>query len=170
MTLRRFLMLTIPAASLSVLYALPWYWGDVQASREAIYPTVKPFVYRALMPFIGQVFDFGFRLDLLVIGLIAVSGAAFILALYYMASASYTIDGWGELKLIAIFGGYLMAFCKYPKVYDLMSAALFTLCLAFLARGMLGMYLIAFVIAALNRETIILIVPVFIGYLWSRYG
>lgn len=168
MTLRRFLMLTIPAASLSVLYSLPWYWGDPQASHEAIYPTVKPFVYRALMPFIGQAFDFGFRLDLLVIGLIALSGAAFILALHYLASAFYIIDRWGELKLIAIFGGYLVAFCRYPKIYDLMSAALFTLCLAFLARGMLGMYLIAFTLAAVNRETIILLVPVFIGYLWSR--
>jgi hypothetical protein len=170
MTLRRFLMLTLPAVSLSVLYASPWYWGDMQASHEAIYPPIKPFVYRALMPFIAQklLAISGQRLDVLVISLIAISGAAFILALHYLAQTFYTIDRWGELKLIAVFGGYLMAFSKYPKIYDLMSAALFTLCLAFLARGMYGAYLLAFVFAVANRETAILLLPVMVVWMWSR--
>lgn len=159
-------MLTIPAAFLSAVYAANWFWGDVPVSHEAIYPTVKPFVYRALMPLIGQLLAVsGLQLDVIVIALIALSGAAFIITLDYLAVTFYTLKEW---ELVAIFGGYLMAFSKYPKIYDLMSAALFTLCLAFLARGMYGAYLVAFVFAAVNRETAVLLIPVTAIYLWSQ--
>lgn len=159
-------MLTIPAASLSAVYAARWYWGDVPASYEAIYPPIKPFVYRALMPLIGQLLAVsGQRLDLIVISLIAISGAVFILSLDYLAQTFYALKEW---ELVAIFGGYLAAFCQYPKIYDLMSAALFTLCLAFAARGMWAAYLMAFVFAAANRETAVLLIPVTALYLWSK--
>lgn len=165
--MKRFLMLAIPAFALSLCYAWPWYFGDLQSSHQAIYPQIKPFVYRALMPWIAQavLWVAPVRLDILTLILISLSGVAFILALWYLAESFYSVKEW---QVIALFGGYVALFCRYPKIYDLMSAALFTLCLAFMARGMWGAYLLTFALAVVNRETALLLIPVTVAWIWSR--
>ena len=162
MTIKRFLMLTLPAAGFSLLYSYPWYWGDMQASHEAIYPPIRPFVYRALMPWIAQAVLWlaPVRLDALTLALIALSGAAFIVGLWYWTG--------NEIASVLLFCGYVVAFCRYPKIYDLASAALWTFCLLFLQRGQYLAYLIVFVLACLNRETAVLLVPVSLVYLWVK--
>jgi hypothetical protein len=61
-----------------------------------------------------------------------------------------------------------MIFQRYVKPYDLPTAAFFTLAVAFLARRQLGAYLLVFLLSSFNRETTILLLPVFLVYGWSR--
>ena len=53
-------------------------------------------------------------------------------------------------------------------IYDFPQLALFTLALALLADGRWGAYLIAFTIGLTNKETAVLLLPVFLVWAWGR--
>lgn len=173
--MKRFFMLALPAAFLAVCYAAPWYWNDAQQAQQAIYPPVKPFIFRVLMPWLAQriLRLIPMRTDLLVILMIAASGVLFALALWKLAESlrlTWVLESrQPELIIIALFGAYLAVFCKYPKLYDLMSAALFTLCLYYLVREQFFHYMICFALASLNRETAFFLLPIFAVYGWRHF-
>lgn len=148
--------LSFAAMLLTIPYAAQWYYQDIDAAQEALYPPIKPFAYRVLLPWIGQglLRIFPFRLDLLVIALMVISGIAFMFSLHYLYFTFYPFTRWTELQLIAMYGVFVALFSRYPKIYDLAAAALFTFSLASLARRRYREYLVIFAIATLNRETI----------------
>jgi len=123
----------------------------------------KPFVYRALIPFLARlVSSFGIRIDLALTLVITVSGIGFYLALRELYFYLYRHDAKGEIYLVcAVMVGLILFF--YPRMtYDLMTAFLFTLAFLFIIQGKDWQYLVVFILSCFNRETTFLLIIVYV--------
>lgn len=74
-------------------------------------------------------------------------------------------EGITALILLSVF---TMIFQRYLKPYDLPTAIFFTLALVFLAQNKMAVYLLIFLLSTINRETTILLLPVFIIFYWNH--
>lgn len=166
---RKNLFLSISAFILSVVYAVPYYWQQVEFSRIMLEgQNSKPYIVRVLAPLIARWFvALGARDDIAVILVIALSGIAFVFALRYLIQSLYQPK---HLELIVLLGLsiFVILFENYRKIYDLSTAFFFTLGLALMVRHRILAYLIVFALATLNRETTILMTGVFVVYFYNK--
>lgn len=91
-------------------------------------------------------------------------------------SSTPSIDRDLKIFILATAGvlTFMVVFLNQCKVYDLATAAFISLGLGLMARGKLLHYLLMFVVANFNRETMFLLTMVFIVYFfwrleWKRY-
>lgn len=142
-----------------------WYLRVVAYSQDD-----RPFVYRALVPYLSRLLENVTGVDVILCLFVVITLSGF--GMYY--SVRYLIRTYDNspkadlLAFLACVVVFLTSFV-FMKVYDLTTAALFTFCIALLARKKHGVFYIVFLIASVNRETtILLLVLFFIYYLYGN--
>lgn len=90
--------------------------------------------------------------------------------LFYSLLYAFTLwqIGHAEIWTVALLAAFVVLFYAYPKPYDMLTAAFFTLAIVTLARNQLSAYLVIFFLSSLNKETTILLLPVFMIHYWRR--
>lgn len=166
MNVRTFAVLSVSAAMFSFLYAYPHYGTpDNQHAWRLLHG--KPFIYRALLITPLSFVDDAHKYTVAVL-VEVMSGVCMLLSWWYLASVFMPITPKVELFLILAFGLFTILFFHQAQLYDMLSATLFSLCLAFMQRGKYIAYLITFTLASLNRETAILLLPISALWLWRN--
>lgn len=145
------------------IVALPYYQlGDH-------YPLdSKPYVYRWLsLWLIDMIERIGFEYEFASLLFIGISGAVFVFAMLYLMHTVLPLAR-AELVSLLLLVVFTLLFQRYLKPYDLPTAAGFALALALLARWKFIAYLIVFLFLCLNRETAILLLPIYMLHFWKR--
>jgi hypothetical protein len=122
----------------------------------------RPFVYRILVPVLIRVAELILPLDArtLATAFMFLSLVGFVFALRYLYTTFWKPSPFMDLPSLASVLG-LVLLLQHQKLYDLTTLFLFTLALSFLARGRFRSFLVLFPFACLNRETSVLLIPVF---------
>lgn len=144
-------------------YAAIHWWNDPKYVGILVGTELeRPFVYRALMPSIIRWLSevTGFRHDYVAVVLAVIAGVCLTFSLVYFLSTFYHADVMEIYALGAIFL-FVILFQKYRMLYDLPNAVFFTLALAYMARRAWIPYLVIFTLSSFNRETTILLLPIF---------
>jgi len=141
----------------SFVWASVYFLGGIPAEL-----TLKPFVYRALVPLLASWIHFmGVPVGLSTVIVMTLSGMGLYLSLRELYFSLYREGKYSELYLVLTVCGGMLLFESYRKPYDLMTAWLFTWCfLLILKRNDLG-YLVVFILACINRETAFLLILVY---------
>lgn len=160
-------VLALYAWFVSMAYALPYYRNRIGGDFETY---MKPFVFRQLsIKLIEFLQSVGLSYETAALILIATSGAFFFFALLFMIRTSWGASSTTmEVLALLLLAGFMMVFQKHTKPYDLATAFFFTLALTFMARWNLIGYLLTFTLSCINKETTILLLPVFMVYYWRR--
>ena len=160
--------------------------------KDMVYGSAyKPFVYRALLPGAARIitglvpeelkskiiqlgllvpgWDGAFAVEYWVVCvLMFLSLLGFVFSLRFLFNSLYQPSEWA-IRLITITSlSFLPGFFLYVNyIYDFSTLFLFTLGLALLARGNWNLYLLVFFFGCLNKETIVLLIPVYFIYWWK---
>ena len=123
--------------------------------------TPKPYVYRVLTPTVARI---------LVWILHITPETAFTLVVVFSAVGMFyamrTLSPVMVAFLATEFVLFLMAY--QGKIYDMATGAGFALALGLLQHKQFSAYYVLFAIMVINRETTILLIPLFILYLWIK--
>lgn len=158
-------ILTICALFVSLVYALPYY------HMSDFYPLdTKPYVYRQLSLWSISLLDgIGFEYEFASMLFIAVSGAALVFALMFML-ITFDAPTLFELRALGLLALFTIVFQRYLKPYDLPTAFFFTMAITLMARRQVAAYLFVFFLSSINRETTILLLPIFLVTFWRRFN
>ncbi len=166
MTLQRRFNLII-AAIIGYGYARMSSWTKPKiANYEAHGYYLKPFVYRALVPWVSQIVHAtGIPYTVIIPAVAMISAAAFV---FFMALLLEQYSKpYPDIIALASLAVFVVLFADYAHIYDLPTAVLFTACLYYLTIDDKRSYLIAFTLACLNRETAFLLIAVYLVYTWQ---
>jgi hypothetical protein len=159
------------------------------AERPYVYRQLMPLLARSLSPVIPQALaemlssapfpirktfealsEGGYhRAAAVVLTLIFFSLVGFAYAQRYFLTTLGLTSSSEQLSLPLLAQVMILPFTIFfGYIYDLPQVLLLTLCLAFLLERRWPGYFIALALASLNKETTVLVIPVFIIYYWSR--
>lgn len=137
-------------------YAKSTFDGLTQAQVIVMGLQEKPFVYRALVPWLAHLLVIiGFRANMALSIVIVCSAVGLFYGIKYLLPPSDEL----RVSLIAFTGVeiFMQAFFLNAKPYDLSTAMFFAFCLGFLARNNFKAFYGLFLMGCLNRETMFLL-------------
>lgn len=165
------LLIAIPSAAIFYAYAALYYLGEsnMESAQFAASGMIfKPFVFRALTPWLARAFmSLGLSVDWAVVLTMVIFGVAFALALRELLQTFY-IMRYPEIAVLIGVGGFVLAFGYGRNIYDTATAFFFTAYITALARNKPRVAMVLFIFATLNRETSILLLVVFALYYGAR--
>jgi hypothetical protein len=158
------LIMTICTFGISIIYALPYYLPG-----ESYPMYIKPYIYRHLSLWgIELLQKTGMNYETASIVFIGFSGVFFAFSLIYLLTIMRQDKP--ELYALIFLSIFIILFQRYLKPYDLLTAAFFTLAIGLLAQRRLKEYLFVFFLSSLNRETTILLLPIFMILYWDWFS
>lgn len=129
----------------------------------------RPYVTRALIPFLLRLTSQLLSVDLAATLVMSLSLIAFLPALHYLAAAFWRPSPRRDLAvLLTATGVAVPALLMSRWVYDFPTLLLFTVAFGLMARRRWGLYLVVYLLCALDRETAILLTAVFALYFYRR--
>ena len=136
---------TLSFQYVSVLSCLPiGYW---------LHYTYKPFVFRALIPALGG--DFSGAL-----AITSVFPMLLSIAMIYAYNKYWEQSLWNDVALVVSFAIITIILTRYSNYYDFASTFFFLVVLLLWIEKKYRILPFIFILASLNRETIILIIPI----------
>ncbi len=146
--------------------------GDPRSTLEKmLYGTAdKPFVYRVLIPTVIRLLFETTHLNAVALALIVmyVSLLGFALAFHRLAAEFLSPTATNLATVYVLIGLY--PFFYFGKIYDFAALLLYTAGLWLLIRARWRLYLALFPLAALTKETSVLLILVFAAHYYSRLG
>ena len=151
---------------LGVSALLSWQYVLAVSPRMNLeYPyVIRPFVYRQLIPQLAEMFGVSFSL------LIFASCLGVAVLMLQIRDEKIKAGRNGDYYFLASFSAFLMIILVYAKIYDAPTGFLYTLMIVLWMRDRLPLSLAVFALLCLNRETGVLLLPVFALSFWKRIG
>ena len=140
---------------LSISYS--FNWGCCNNPDQAYYKT-KPFVYRALIPSLANHSEFYISVFVLI------SCIGLGLVMLYIYEKHWSISVRNDVLLIVSFSATILVLEMYKKYYDMPTAFLFMLTFILWENKKYILSISTFALLCLNRETAILIIPLFLVF------
>jgi hypothetical protein len=147
------------------------FWvGAVRQANELMSLTLfRPFVYRQLTFSVARLLTYaGVRADWALVFVMTIAGVGFYLALYQLILSFYPDTVYGDrvewtVLILTCLG--LVIFSNERISYDMATAWFWTLALYYISSAQDRQYAVLFPLICLNRETAILLLPLFV---WTR--
>lgn len=144
-----------------------WQYVQLWAGMKSIEYTMRPFVYRMLVPELVDIWMwFGLPKDLSYILTISLSFLGFIVAFKILLQEITGKVDWGMMYVSS--WGLILLVWAYSKPYDIMTVFLMTLCYLFIWKQNHFYLALLFPVLCLNRETAFLITLVCAVWFWRK--
>jgi hypothetical protein len=127
----------------------------------------KPFVFRALVPTFATMFpNVDLAASVIILGFCVGLG----LVMVEIVDAKWRVNSWNEFAISVSFLTSILVMEVYKEIYDIPSAFFFSLLLLLWIKEKYALSIPVFVLACINKETAVLIIPVLfiIGRSWKH--